>query len=149
KGPEAQPLDGGPRYATIAPETPSDPEDSSMTAPLSPRRLPAALVCLLALALCALALPGVAQEKKDTKKDDKKTETKKDDTKKVDTKKGDKKDTKKDDKPKEEKKDERISPPVEPVLEIKGHTDWVNRVAFTPDGQHLVTASRDKSLRIW
>src|SRR5262249_37694719 len=104
---------------------------------------------LVALAPCALAMPGMDQEKKDNKKNDKKTETKKDDTKKVDTKKDDKKDTKKDDKKKEEKKDERIYPPVEPVLEIKGHTDWVNRVAFTPDGQHLVTASRDKSLRIW
>jgi eukaryotic-like serine/threonine-protein kinase len=65
-------------------------------------------------------------------------------------KKDEKKEGKKDDKPKvEPNKDERIYPKVDAVLELKGHTDWVNRVLFMPDGKHLLTAGRDKTLRIW
>src|SRR5437899_3119650 len=110
--------------------------------------------CLLALALFALSTPVAGQDKKDTKKDEKvkkddqdKKETKKDDKGEKDTKKDDK--AKKDDKKKEEKKDERIYPKVDPVHEFKGHTDWVSRVSFVADDKFLVTAGRDKTLRVW
>ena len=32
---------------------------------------------------------------------------------------------------------------------LKGHTDWVYSVAFSPDGQRIVSGSRDKTLKIW
>ncbi len=34
-------------------------------------------------------------------------------------------------------------------LILRGHTDSVNAVAFSPDGQWIATASQDKSARIW
>jgi WD40 repeat protein len=30
-----------------------------------------------------------------------------------------------------------------------GHTDSVNSVAFSPDGQHIVSGSDDKTIRVW
>jgi WD40 repeat protein len=35
------------------------------------------------------------------------------------------------------------------VQTITGHTAGVNSVAFSPDGQHIVSGSRDKTLKIW
>jgi len=35
------------------------------------------------------------------------------------------------------------------VIELKGHTGWVNSVAFSPDGKRIVTGSRDDTARIW
>ena len=35
------------------------------------------------------------------------------------------------------------------VRTLVGHTDIVFSVAFTPDGKHLITGSRDKTVRIW
>jgi WD40 repeat protein len=32
---------------------------------------------------------------------------------------------------------------------LQGHTDWVYSVAFSPDGKHVVSGSRDNSIRIW
>jgi WD40 repeat protein len=32
---------------------------------------------------------------------------------------------------------------------IENHADWVLGVAFAPDGQHLLTASRDKTAKVW
>jgi WD40 repeat protein len=46
-------------------------------------------------------------------------------------------------------KDTRIYPKAEPILEIKGHTDWITRVFYSPDGKTLVTISRDRTLRVW
>jgi WD40 repeat protein len=32
---------------------------------------------------------------------------------------------------------------------IENHADWVFGVAFTPDGKHLLTCSRDKTAKLW
>ena len=32
---------------------------------------------------------------------------------------------------------------------LRGHADWVLRTAWSPDGQRLATASRDRTVRIW
>jgi WD40 repeat protein len=34
-------------------------------------------------------------------------------------------------------------------LTLTGHTDWVNAVAVTPDGKQAVSASEDKTLKVW
>ena len=35
------------------------------------------------------------------------------------------------------------------TLTLKGHTDWVSSVAFSPDGKRLVSGSHDKTLKVW
>jgi WD40 repeat protein len=35
------------------------------------------------------------------------------------------------------------------LLAITGHTDWVRWAAFSPDGRRIVTASKDRTARIW
>jgi WD40 repeat protein len=35
------------------------------------------------------------------------------------------------------------------ILIIEGHSNWVNGVAITPDGRRAVSASWDKTLRVW
>src|SRR5580765_5004378 len=110
-----------------------------------------ALACFAALALLCAGATSQAQDKKepdkkvqdkkdqDKKDADKKAQDKKDQDKKdTDKKAQDKKDTKKEPKkgsqtakyetPKIEPIDTRIYPKAEPVLEIEGHTDWINRV---------------------
>ena len=32
---------------------------------------------------------------------------------------------------------------------LEGHTDWVNSVVFSPDGQQLASCSGDRSVRLW
>jgi WD40 repeat protein len=121
------------------------------------RRFLAGAVCLLTLVLLAWATPPgtVAQDQK--KDDPKKAEQNKDDKKDVKEATKDKKDAQKDKKDekaktepkKEEPKDERIYPRTEPVLTIKGHTDWITQIRLAPDGKSLVTGSRDKTIRFW
>src|SRR5438128_10969221 len=35
------------------------------------------------------------------------------------------------------------------IATLKGHTETVYTVNFTPDGRHVLTASFDKSLKLW
>ena len=35
------------------------------------------------------------------------------------------------------------------ILTLKGHTDAVNGVAFSPDGKRIVSGSEDKTLKVW
>jgi hypothetical protein len=40
-------------------------------------------------------------------------------------------------------------PPGLPASENLGHTHWVTACAVTPDGRHVVSASYDKTFKIW
>ena len=35
------------------------------------------------------------------------------------------------------------------ILTLKGHTDFVNSVSFSPDGERIVSGSNDKTVKIW
>jgi WD40 repeat protein len=35
------------------------------------------------------------------------------------------------------------------LQQLNGHADWVRSVAFSHDGIHIVSGSRDKSVRVW
>lgn len=102
---------------------------------MKPLCLPRVLALLgLAAALGAglvLSMSAVAQEKKEPPK------------------KEDKKDIKKDEKkePEPEKKE-----PLKldaPLRSLKGHNDWVNRICYSEDGKYLVSASRDRTIKLW
>src|SRR5687767_8281964 len=43
----------------------------------------------------------------------------------------------------------RANPTVQPARLLVGHDDGVHRVAFSPDGKLLLTASHDGSARLW
>jgi small GTP-binding protein len=32
---------------------------------------------------------------------------------------------------------------------LRGHTDWIGRIAWSPDGSYLASPSRDETIRIW
>jgi WD40 repeat protein len=35
------------------------------------------------------------------------------------------------------------------IVTLQGHTSWVDRLAFSPDGKRLASSSNDQTLRIW
>ena len=35
------------------------------------------------------------------------------------------------------------------LITLKGHDGWVWSVAYSPDGQRIVTASMDKTAKVW
>jgi len=35
------------------------------------------------------------------------------------------------------------------VRVMEGHTDWIVRVAFSPDGRYALSGSSDDTLRLW
>src|SRR5262249_18586641 len=37
----------------------------------------------------------------------------------------------------------------QPLQTFKGHKDWVVSVAYSPDGSHLASASRDRTVKVW
>jgi WD40 repeat protein len=108
---------------------------------------------LLTLSVC-LAAPLAAQDQKkdpppqkDDKKPDVKKEVKKPDDKKIDK--------KKDDKKVEPIKVEPARPDLtkekrdSALLDIKGHTGWINRLELSADGKLILSASRDRTIKIW
>ena len=32
---------------------------------------------------------------------------------------------------------------------LTGHSNWVNSVAYSPDGKHIVSGSEDETVKIW
>jgi WD40 repeat protein len=32
---------------------------------------------------------------------------------------------------------------------LRGHSDYVYSVAYSPDGKHIVTGSRDDTVKVW
>ncbi len=50
--------------------------------------------------------------------------------------------------PKDSPKD-RTAPNVFPVRRLDGHTNEISRLLVTPDGKHLISASLDRSIRVW
>ena len=32
---------------------------------------------------------------------------------------------------------------------LRGHSNWVSSVAYSPDGKHIVSGSPDKTVKIW
>ena len=36
-----------------------------------------------------------------------------------------------------------------PMMTLKGHKDWIFSVQFSSDGKSLITASRDKTIKVW
>jgi WD40 repeat protein len=37
----------------------------------------------------------------------------------------------------------------EPVCTLTGHSGWVESVAYSPDGKHIVSGSRDQTVKVW
>ncbi len=92
------------------------------------------LASFLVLAVALLAgLPAPAQDKKPPDKKEKK------DDKKSDDKKGE-------EKPEPKKEPEKLDTPL---LTLKAHGDWVNKVVFNSDGKLLASSSRDRSVKVW
>ena len=42
-----------------------------------------------------------------------------------------------------------LGPAVRSYAILTGHTDFVRRCVFTPDGAWIVSASEDRTLKVW
>ena len=38
---------------------------------------------------------------------------------------------------------------LNPQCPLTGHSGWVNSVAYSPDGKHIVSGSADNTVKIW
>ena len=38
---------------------------------------------------------------------------------------------------------------VQELFSLSGHTDWVSSIAVTPDGNLVISASDDNTLKVW